>query len=173
MHTTKELLHEVKKKRGLRTDTALARELGVTKMFVSYLLSGKRLLSERLGVKVAEILGFEPEYVLRCIYAERAERSKLQLEKALEKAVKKLAAGVGALLVAGGLGALLALAPQPSQAAAPSDGSGGPDRVIGHYVKRGRRLARKAAQALAAIARTLAYPQTLLAPFSSAALGAL
>jgi DNA-binding XRE family transcriptional regulator len=171
--TTAEFLDAVKRRLKLRSDAALANTFGVTKMAISKLRNGQMLPSPKIAAKIAEILELEVEHVRTCVERERAnlavQRAKAKLEK-LENVAKKLAAGVGALLVAGLVGALLPSSPAEGAPAA----STGADHATGHYVKsRYLRLARSAYKALSALRRYLSTPRaSLRAVFPAPAWGA-
>lgn len=79
MNTTIELLDAVKARRGLASDYALAKVLGVTQQAVSGYRAGNSAISDDVALTVAEILQLHP---LQVIAAANAERAKTAEQKA-------------------------------------------------------------------------------------------
>lgn len=68
-----ELLDLVKHALHLESDYALAKRLGVTKSLISMHRSRRFGMSNELALKCADVLGYDPAYVLLCVNAERAK----------------------------------------------------------------------------------------------------
>ncbi|MFC4932965.1 DUF3693 domain-containing protein [Massilia sp. GCM10023247] len=69
---TIELLEAVKVKRGISSDYALAKALGVSQPAVSSYRAGNSKISDDVALTVAEILGMHPLAVIAVANAERA-----------------------------------------------------------------------------------------------------
>ena len=76
---TLDLLEAVKVRRGITSDYALAKALGITQAAVSNYRAGSSKLSDDVALTVAEILGMHP---LTVIAAANAERAKTPEQKA-------------------------------------------------------------------------------------------
>lgn len=76
MKTSCEFLDAVKAKHCLVSDYALSKKLDVGQSCVTHYRKKRSFLDDDMAVKVAELLGLEVAYVLACVHAERAERSK-------------------------------------------------------------------------------------------------
>ena len=76
---TIELLEAVKVRRGVESDYALAKVLGVTQQAVSSYRAGNSKISDDVALTVAEILQLHP---LQVIAAANAERAKTAAQKA-------------------------------------------------------------------------------------------
>lgn len=70
---TLELLEAVKERRGVKSDYALAKVLGVTQTAVSSYRTGNSKISDDVALTVAEILGMHPLVVIAAANAERAK----------------------------------------------------------------------------------------------------
>jgi predicted transcriptional regulator len=70
---TLEFLEAVKEKRGITSDYALAKVLGITQAGVSSYRTGKSGLSDDVALTVAEILQLHPMQVIASANAERAK----------------------------------------------------------------------------------------------------
>ncbi|MGZ3319664.1 MAG: helix-turn-helix domain-containing protein [Xanthobacteraceae bacterium] len=70
---TIDLLEAVKVRRGVSSDYALAKVLGVTQQAVSSYRSGNSKISDDVALTVAEILHLEPMHVIALANAERAK----------------------------------------------------------------------------------------------------
>lgn len=75
---TLEYLTEVKKKRGISSDYAVAKELGISKQAVSRYSQGKGSFDETVAKRVAEILGMHPGIVVLDMEKERAKDPEMQ-----------------------------------------------------------------------------------------------
>lgn len=73
---TLELLDAVKTRRGITSDYALAKALGVTQTAVSSYRTGNSKISDDVALTVAEILGMHPLAVIAVANAERAKTEK-------------------------------------------------------------------------------------------------
>jgi predicted transcriptional regulator len=76
---TMELLEAVKVRRGIVSDYALAKALGITQAAVSSYRTGNSKISDDVALTVAEILQLHP---LQVIAAANAERAKTPEQKA-------------------------------------------------------------------------------------------
>lgn len=70
---TIDLLEAVKVRRGVASDYALAKVLGVTQQAVSSYRAGNSKISDDVALTVAEILQLEPMQVIALANAERAK----------------------------------------------------------------------------------------------------
>jgi transcriptional regulator with XRE-family HTH domain len=159
VRTCVEFLADLKHAQHLERDADVARYLGLSRAGVHKIQKGKMLYGDDVAGKVAKGLGLKPEFVLRCRNVERLRRARELLDANLERAVKTLAAGVGALLVAIGTGAL----PRPAEAGefdnykitAQSGRSPAAGPIYTLCVKAARRLARIAQAIRSAVRSTL------------------
>lgn len=76
---TIELLEAVKVRRGIESDYALAKVLGITQQAVSSYRAGNSKISDDVALTVAEILQLNP---LQVIALANAERAKTEAQKA-------------------------------------------------------------------------------------------
>lgn len=74
MHTTNQLLDALAEKNGGATDYRLSKLLGTSTSAVANWRHGRSSLSQDYALKVAELLGWHPEYVVACVERERAEK---------------------------------------------------------------------------------------------------
>ncbi len=72
MKTTIQWLDAIKKARGLSSDYAVAKALGVTAQVISHYRNGRRAFDPYTAAKVAELVGVEPMQVIASVEAERA-----------------------------------------------------------------------------------------------------
>ena len=70
---TLELLEAVKERRGITSDYALAKVLGVTQSAVSSYRTGRSRIDDDVALTVAEILQMHPMQVIAAANAERAK----------------------------------------------------------------------------------------------------
>lgn len=98
MRTTVDLLDAFKTARGIESDYAAAKALGVTKQSVSRYRRGDDTLGPDVALRVAHELRLDPGYVLACMAAERAQSEALRV--AWETVAQRLAGAAAALLVA-------------------------------------------------------------------------
>lgn len=75
---TVEYMDEIMRRKGIPSDYALAKALGVTKQTVSRYRSGIGLFDDHVALRAAELLGIDPGIVLLDIYAERAKNSEVR-----------------------------------------------------------------------------------------------
>jgi len=75
---TLELLEAVKAKRGITSDYALAKVLGVTQQAVSSYRSGNSIINDDVCLSVASILDLQPIFVIAQANAERAKTPELR-----------------------------------------------------------------------------------------------
>lgn len=113
MQTTSDFLDAVKAKRGLASDYALAKLLGITTSGVSAYRTKRTFLGDSQAIHVAELLEMDPAIILAAVHAERA---KTEPEKAVWRHVFEKLGGLAACALLGI--ALLTLPAQPAQAAA-------------------------------------------------------
>lgn len=121
------LARQVADSEGLRapiSDYRLAGILKVTRATSSSWRTGRTAFSDETALKIAELLGEDPQYVLACIHAERAHNV------AVKNAWGKIAASATGIMLALALGMLL-----PTNGQSMDLG----DRNI-HYAQRRRRL---------------------------------
>lgn len=78
MHTTNELLDQVKAKHHVTSDYKLALFLGMSKQSMTNYRHGRTSLSDPIAERVAELLDLDPGYVAACMQSERSatEQSK-------------------------------------------------------------------------------------------------
>src|SRR5258708_39428796 len=99
-HTCRDLLDEIKRKHGLRSDYALAKHLGVRVQLISNYRNRRSFPDEDMACRLADELGLPRGYVLACMAAERAQRAeKDALADTWRDLAKKMGATVGAVLV--------------------------------------------------------------------------
>ena len=76
MHTTRELLDQVKQRHKIPSDGALSRALGLSRQAISHHMHGRVFLGQDTALRVAELLDMSPDYVIACAEAERAQTDK-------------------------------------------------------------------------------------------------
>jgi hypothetical protein len=86
MHTTTQILDEIGRRAGNSTTYHLAKLFKTTDQTVGHWRKGRSIMGPKFAVKAAELLDWEPAYVLACIEHERATR-----EKSLEETGEVLA----------------------------------------------------------------------------------
>lgn len=96
MITTKKLLQAVKEAHGIPSNYKLAPFLGVTEHTVGSWNVGRNLPDEKMSVRLAELAGLDPSYVLASIAAERAKDEGV---KAAWASLAKRLEGIAAALV--------------------------------------------------------------------------
>jgi DNA-binding XRE family transcriptional regulator len=74
MHTTNQILDAISAKHGGVTDYRLAKFFGTSPQTVGHWRKGRSALSLDYALKAAELLGWEPAYVVACVERERAEK---------------------------------------------------------------------------------------------------
>lgn len=90
MKSTKDYLDEIKEKKGIKSDYALAKYLKTTKQTISRYRVEKNRIDDYMALKVAEALDINP---LEVIAAANQERAKSAEEKAAwERILKSVAA---------------------------------------------------------------------------------
>lgn len=75
---TQDFLDRTKQKLGIESDYALAKELGISREYLSQFRVGKRAISDEVALKVAKILGISPVQILAVAQAERAKNPEIQ-----------------------------------------------------------------------------------------------
>lgn len=116
MNTTPEFMDAVKTRLALPSDYALAPVLGITRASVSRFRNGKDAFGDATAMRVAELLGIDPGFVIACAHRERA---KTDAERAVWTAMlEKLGGLAAALLLAPAL--LLATTESNAQSTASS-----------------------------------------------------
>lgn len=99
MRTTNEFLDAFKAKRGLKTDSDLARAWSVSPQMIHQYRTSEKSLSDERAIEIAKVLELDPVgYVLACVHAERAQRP--AVKRAWEELVGKLMGVVSALVCA-------------------------------------------------------------------------
>jgi len=73
MMNTLELLEAVKERRGITSDYALAKVLGITQSAASSYRTGRSRIDDNVALTVAEILQIHPMQVIAAANAERAK----------------------------------------------------------------------------------------------------
>lgn len=78
MKTSKDFAREIREhygKKGILSDYALAKLLGLTRQTISAHKSGSaKAFGDETGERIAQLLDLDPAYVLACLAAERAKR---------------------------------------------------------------------------------------------------
>lgn len=95
--TTADFLNELKAKHGLKSNYAVAKFLDQTDTAIARWAHGKNTFSDETALKIAELLEYDPAYVMACMAAERSKDAKVK--KAWEWTAQHL----------GGLAAALAI----------------------------------------------------------------
>lgn len=75
MHTTVQLIEQLKDTHGLPSDYAVAKLLGISTQRISNYRNRSDTLGADLAIEVADQLGLDRGYVLACMAAERAKRT--------------------------------------------------------------------------------------------------
>lgn len=96
MKTTPEFLDAVKAKYNLPSDYALQSVLGITKASISRLRNGKDYFGDTTAMRVAEVLGIDPGFVIACAHRERAKTAE---EKAVWASMMEKLGGLAAMLI--------------------------------------------------------------------------
>lgn len=78
LKTTAEFIDEIKVRQGLVKDADVARRLGITSSSVSQLRNLKNTFDDSTALKVAELLGTDPGYVVLCAHAQGAKRPEVR-----------------------------------------------------------------------------------------------
>lgn len=105
MHTTIEMLDEIKRRAGGISDYALAKQLRVTRGTLSFYRTGRGFPGPETALLIAEILNLDPGYVLAIIESERAA------SEPVRRAWRKIAEQLAAVVLAIGI---LASPPAPA-----------------------------------------------------------
>lgn len=104
MKTTIDFLNDLNSKLGDASDYRVAKELGVTKATVSTWRVGKGTMGEDAALRVADLLGEDPKFVLACVLAERSKSKKAkQVLRQIADGLRRTAAAI-AIAIAGFLG---------------------------------------------------------------------
>lgn len=76
MKTTLDYLSEAKQRLGLKSDYALAKELGISEGSIGHYRNGRRVLDDYTAAKLAEALEIDPLEVIAAANAEREKDEK-------------------------------------------------------------------------------------------------
>src|SRR5258708_481107 len=99
-HTCRDLLDEIKRKHGLRSDYALAKHLEVRVQLISNYRNRRSFPDEVMACRLADELGLPRGYVLACVAAERADRAeKDDLADTWRALAKKMGVTVALVLI--------------------------------------------------------------------------
>ena len=79
MHTTQSLIDLFEKSNENCTDYRAAKLLEIDKSTISEWRRKGSVMKDETGLKIAETLGLEPDYVLACLAAERAKDSQTRV----------------------------------------------------------------------------------------------
>lgn len=71
--TTADFLNELKVKHGLKSNYAVAKFLDQTDTAIARWAHGKGTFSDETAMKIAELLEYDPAYVMACMAAERSK----------------------------------------------------------------------------------------------------
>ncbi len=75
---TCDYLDQVMRVRGIASDYALAKALGITRQTISGYRNKKTSLHDDVAIRVAELLGIEPGIVLIDMHAERSKTAEIR-----------------------------------------------------------------------------------------------
>lgn len=78
MHRTQDFIALIVQKTPAKTKYAAAKLLGVPNQSLNDWTNRGRVMGDAIGIKTAEILGFNPCYVVACLAAERASPEVLE-----------------------------------------------------------------------------------------------
>lgn len=145
MHTTNELLDTLSAKHENASDYRLAKLLATSTSVITRYRKGGSSLSPDFAIRVAQLLEWEPAYVLACVERERAEKdSRVQDPAALaatwERIAERFRPVVPGILLAC-LGAFFGLNPSSTQARTITTST--PSEPSAIYIMRIRRFARR------------------------------
>ena len=96
---TLEFIDALKRQHSITSDYAAAQLLGLTRSQLSRYRNGKDYPSDDMAMKIADLMGLDPGYVVACIHAERAAT----------EPTRQLWAGIAKRLERAGLAAALAV----------------------------------------------------------------
>jgi hypothetical protein len=145
MHTTNQILDAIAEKHGGATDYRLSKLLGTGTSGVSNWRAGRSSMSLDYAIRAAELLGWEPAYVVACVERERAEKdARLEATDEIKATWEKIAQAFkpAAVIVA----AWFLLAALPHQEVRADSGTPSRGQSI-HYAKYERRRRRAFARA--------------------------
>ena len=145
MKSTADFLNDLRAHFGVPSDNKLAPAMGWERQQVSRYRLLKQTFDDRTAIRVAGVLGIEPDHVLACMAAQRAIPES-------RPAWERIAAKVAAVLVMGAVGLGASLHNQTVRAGT-STPENGPDYT--YAPNRRRRLLRRAQAALSALGRCL------------------
>lgn len=74
---TIEYLDKAKEAKGIQSDYALAKHLGIRSSTISGYRAGKSQMDDSIAVKIAEIIGKHPAIVLADVHAEREKNPEI------------------------------------------------------------------------------------------------
>lgn len=96
MKTTPEFLDAIKACKGVDSDYAISKLLGCTRSAVSKYRLGRAHFDDPTAMKVADLLGIDPGYVIACAHGERAKTAE---EKAVWTSMMEKLGGLAAMLL--------------------------------------------------------------------------
>lgn len=76
--TTADFLNDLKSKYGLKSNYAVAKFLDQTDTAIARWAHGKGTFSDETAMKIAELLEYDPAYVMACMAAERSKDAKVK-----------------------------------------------------------------------------------------------
>jgi plasmid maintenance system antidote protein VapI len=106
--TTAKFLDDLRAKLGVPSDNKLAAAMGWKRQQVTPYRQNRETFSDQTAVRIAEVLGVRPDYIMACMAFQRAKTPETR------KAWERIAAKVAACFV---LGIALQGAPAPAPAA--------------------------------------------------------
>lgn len=91
MKQTTRFLNEAKQIKGIESDYALAKMIGITKSAISNYRNGTSKMDDYSAAQIAEIIGIKPIEVIATIHAEREknEKKKKYWENLIEREKNK------------------------------------------------------------------------------------
>jgi hypothetical protein len=137
MHSTPQLLDAISEKHGGATDYRIAKLLGTSTSAVTSWRKGRAAFSLDYAHKVAELLSWDPAYVVACVEWERAEKdARLERTDEIKATWEKIAQRFKPAAAILAVWLLVALAPNQVVRA---DGGTASQCPSIHYAKRRRR----------------------------------
>lgn len=96
MQTTADFIEALKAKHGLKSNYAVAKFLNQTDTAVARWSKGSVTFSDEMAMHMAELLDFDPAYVVACVHAERA---KTEAEKKLWERISNIHYAIAATIM--------------------------------------------------------------------------
>lgn len=112
---TIDFIEEIKRKRLVRSDYAVAKLLGISLSRMSHYRNGRASFSDPIAIRAAQLLDLEPGYVLACIHAARAKDPEVM--SAWQTCARKMAKDVAAVIFGISMLCLLSAPLHPAAAA--------------------------------------------------------